>query len=175
MENYTIETLKNALEHGEEIYLGYNFDYPDETWFMDGGVYSNTDYSVRIDDNGKYEVYYCHISDDGGSGGEDTELYDTYEDFISWLKSAHLENCPILLTESLYEDAFKLDFDNVNAYGEILTEDKEDRYICCICGEECIGYGNNPEPVKHEGRCCDACNLHYVIPARIAAIKPEEE
>lgn len=70
---------------------------------------------------------------------------------------------------------FALDFDSVNVYGEILKEGKEDTFICCICGEECTGYGNNPEPFKHEGRCCDACNLHYVIPARLAQMNTEEE
>ena len=39
--------------------------------------------------------------------------------------------------------------------------------ICCICGKKFIGYGNNPEPVKSEGRCCDNCNFSQVIPARI--------
>ena len=73
------------------------------------------------------------------------------------------------------DNPFALDFDAVNVYGETLKEGKEDTFTCCICGEECRGYGNNPEPFKHEGRCCDACNLHYVIPARLAAIKVDEE
>lgn len=40
-------------------------------------------------------------------------------------------------------------------------------HTCCICGEKFIGFGNNPYPVKKEGRCCDECNWKYVIPARI--------
>lgn len=76
------------------------------------------------------------------------------------------------------DDVFKQDFDNINAFGdkvESLKEGKEDKFTCCICGEECTGYGNNPEPYKHEGRCCDACNLKFVIPARLAELnKPEE-
>ena len=70
------------------------------------------------------------------------------------------------------------DFPDVNAYGEkveSLKEGKEDTFTCCICGEECHGYGNNPEPFKQEGRCCDACNLHYVIPARMAQIGNNEK
>lgn len=39
--------------------------------------------------------------------------------------------------------------------------------ICCICGEEFIGYGNNPWPVAEEGECCDQCNSDSVIPARL--------
>lgn len=51
-------------------------------------------------------------------------------------------------------------------------------FKCCICGKQVdFGYGNNPIPVKPNGRCCDTCNLDYVIPARIrrAVFKKEEE
>lgn len=41
---------------------------------------------------------------------------------------------------------------------------------CCLCGKEIekLGNweGNNAEPLK-EGRCCDACNMDKVIPARL--------
>ena len=37
---------------------------------------------------------------------------------------------------------------------------------CCICNRTFEGYGNNPAPLSHNGRCCDECNLHRVIPAR---------
>lgn len=39
---------------------------------------------------------------------------------------------------------------------------------CCICGKKFVEFGNNPYPVKSEGRCCDECNTTYVIPARLA-------
>ena len=52
---------------------------------------------------------------------------------------------------------------------------------CCFCGNEIIGYGNNPDgaairnkegviifPKFIEGeRCCDACDSLYVIPGRL--------
>ena len=41
-----------------------------------------------------------------------------------------------------------------------------DKKICSICGKEYTGWGNNAWPVN-EGRCCDACNWNYVIPARL--------
>ena len=44
---------------------------------------------------------------------------------------------------------------------------EESEYICCICGETATGFGNNPAPVKYEGRCCDRCDNGVVIPARI--------
>lgn len=44
-------------------------------------------------------------------------------------------------------------------------ENKE--HVCCICGKTFVGYGNNPYPIKNEGRCCDSCN-QLVIQERIA-------
>lgn len=41
--------------------------------------------------------------------------------------------------------------------------DKKEK--CCICGAE-IRYGNDPWPVRAEGRCCDKCNWTVVIPER---------
>lgn len=46
-----------------------------------------------------------------------------------------------------------------------------EKKICCICGKEFNNYGNNPYPVKNEGRCCDECNMKYVIPARVQKLK----
>lgn len=43
--------------------------------------------------------------------------------------------------------------------------------ICCICGKEFDGYGNNPYPVKDKGCCCDECNANAVIPARIGILQ----
>lgn len=38
---------------------------------------------------------------------------------------------------------------------------------CCFCNKEIKGYGNNPEPVRKQGMCCEECNLTIVIPERI--------
>ena len=75
-----------------------------------------------------------------------------------------------------FDEAFSLDYDSINAFGETLTEAKGG--TCCICGEHYNGYGNNPDPVKQEGRCCDACNHKFVVPARMAeyqGFEPEED
>ena len=52
----------------------------------------------------------------------------------------------------------------------------KEKQICCLCGKEFEGYGNNPYPlVKDEGaRCCDECN-NDVIMARIAALVKDKE
>ena len=84
------------------------------------------------------------------------------------------DKSPVNIVNS--SDVFKQDFDSVNAYGEkveSLKEAKEE--ICCICGEPIEGYGNNPRPYKHEGRCCDACNLKFVIPARLTELSNSKE
>ena len=47
-------------------------------------------------------------------------------------------------------------------------------YICCLCGEEHEGFGNNPYPLCEDGdfesRCCDDCNTKLVIPARLGKL-----
>ncbi len=52
-----------------------------------------------------------------------------------------------------------------------------DKYICCICGKEHEGFGNNPTGAVDEtkkritwgegDRCCDDCNRQYVLPGRM--------
>ena len=56
---------------------------------------------------------------------------------------------------------------------ESLRSDKQGK--CCICGQNYLGYGNNPWPLKDEGECCDKCNWFRVIPARLGIIITEEE
>ena len=56
--------------------------------------------------------------------------------------------------------------------GSTLTEKKNDVHTCSITGEKYVGYGNNAYPFK--GRCSDWANTHYVIPARIMGVTPEQ-
>ena len=55
------------------------------------------------------------------------------------------------------DNAFDLDFDDVNVYGESLTEAAKHE-DCCICGETIDGSGKNPEPYMSadKGRVCDS-------------------
>lgn len=46
--------------------------------------------------------------------------------------------------------------------------EEQSKSVCCICQREYEGYGNNAEPVA-AGRCCDACNMSVVVPARLEA------
>jgi len=45
--------------------------------------------------------------------------------------------------------------------------------ICCFCGCKIRGYGNSCWPLRksEDARCCDACNLDKVIPARLAELR----
>lgn len=40
---------------------------------------------------------------------------------------------------------------------------------CSICSNTFEGFGNNPWPFDQnkEDRCCDDCNIRFVIPARL--------
>ena len=59
------------------------------------------------------------------------------------------------------------------ADGQVEIQDYDwgdNSWKCCLCDAEFIGgYGNNPDPVvvKHDARCCNACNTNIVIPARL--------
>lgn len=53
---------------------------------------------------------------------------------------------------------------------------EEKKLVCCICGNEINDpYGNNPAPVKEDGRCCNICNDTIVIPARIEELMKKKE
>ena len=47
------------------------------------------------------------------------------------------------------------------------------RFVCCLCGAECTGYGNNPWPLCSDddaARCCDTCNGR-VIAERVRRLR----
>jgi hypothetical protein len=46
--------------------------------------------------------------------------------------------------------------------------------ICVICQRAYQEFGNEAWPV-HSGRCCNLCNDNVVIPARIRAMRKQQE
>lgn len=100
-------------------------------------------------------------------GIENYESFDTVEDAYEYLEQLAFYDNAKLTIPSNFSEAFNLNFEDYNVYGEKLTEAKEN--LCCICGEPLEGYGNNPEPYvdAENGQCCDGCNLKFVMPARL--------
>ena len=39
------------------------------------------------------------------------------------------------------------------------------KFTCCLCGKKVAEYGNNPAPLAGN-KCCNACDMNYVIPVR---------
>lgn len=50
-----------------------------------------------------------------------------------------------------------------------------EKQVCCICGEEFTGFGNNPWPIKEDGQCCDKCNEQVIIARIINAYDKQKE
>lgn len=71
------------------------------------------------------------------------------------------------MTGTTTNEAFKLSFEDVNAYGEILHEGKAIDNVCSICGEKINGaqYPTKPHSSKEDEECCEACYIKFVTPA----------
>lgn len=57
----------------------------------------------------------------------------------------------------------------------LATEHWDEKHVCCICGKEFYGCGNNPDPVVDvraytDPRCCDECNDTIVVPKRLEQV-----
>lgn len=50
---------------------------------------------------------------------------------------------------------------------DLIKQERNRKYTCCICHNVYRGYGNNPQPLimKAGSRCCDDCNW-FVIQER---------
>jgi polyhydroxyalkanoate synthesis regulator phasin len=157
--NCSVYSLK-ALEDHDDVHLLQPKDiiyYYDEGVLYDKNHVPVLDYDLNV----KNEEERPKISADATS---DERFKDVYQDRMT----------DRTFVETLEED-FYVDFDDVNIYGVKLKEGKEVEYTCCICGDEFEGYGNNPAPYKESGKCCDACNRKFVIPARLMASQENED
>lgn len=153
--NCSIYTLNNLGDEKDVTKL-MNSDiiyYYDDGILYDKNHVKVMDYdlSIKNEENRKrFNTDVKNISD--------KEFKNNYEDRLTDVTE---------LDETFYANhELDLDFDDINVYGENLTE-AVSKHTCCICGEEFVGYGNNPEPYKKDGVCCDACNIKFVIPARL--------
>lgn len=64
--------------------------------------------------------------------------------------------------------------DSIEKFVDLCKQANEKCYTCCICEKKCVGFGNNPAPVKYFGKCCDDCNSSVVITARLVGRKLEK-
>ena len=155
--NCSVYSLKALADH-DDVHL---LQPKDIIYYYDDGVLYDKNHVPVLDYdlNVKNEEERPKISVDATS---DERFKDVYQDRMT----------DRTVAESL-ED-FYMDFDDVNAFGIKLHEGKEAEYTCCICGDDFEGYGNNPSPYKESGKCCDACNRKFVIPARLMQLQDEE-
>ena len=97
----TAEKLKELLDAGEVIALGANTaDAGNDIIFSDGDYYGSTEYQADKEGD-KYAVtptYYSHHGDDVLAEDE-TELFDTFEEFLDYIRGLELDD--FVLEESL--------------------------------------------------------------------------
>lgn len=170
------EAFKLAIERGEEVDLGINQADVDKM-FVNDDVYSDTVYITGKDNNG----YYIATALEGNSGEVeegDTKYYDSFDELVNAIQAVDWSTGELLVELPTEEvtNPFDQTFEAYDIFGNRLTEAKEEKEqeVCCICGEPIEGYGNNAEPYKH-GKCCDACNFKFVIPARLNIVDTAEE
>lgn len=130
----------------------------DIIYYYDDGILYDKNH-VKVMD---YDLYIKHEEERKQFSGDiedipDEKFNDEYDDRIT--HNTVLENITELNQE--FEDI------------DMLGESKDNKFVCCICGEQSEGYGNNPKPYKEGGKCCDSCNLKFVVPARYSQYKDE--
>jgi len=155
--NCSIYTLNNLPDDDKDVHKLTNRDI---IYYYDDGILYDKNH-VKVMD---YDLFIRKEEQrkrfpGGVDSVSDQEFNRVYQDRV---------------TESLVDNPFNLNFDSYNAYGEKLVEGKVADNICCICGEPYEGYGNNAEPYA-DGYCCDSCNIHFVIPARLSALHQDDE
>ena len=145
--------------------------------------YSSIDKTwLKYYDKDKYILGSTNWSDDGGEGSNEEVEFNNFDELFNELYNIDFDQCNIDLDDEhrpeeseVSDNPFDQTFESFDIYGNKLTEAKEEEpKVCCICGEEYEGYGNNAEPYK-TGYCCDACNLKFVIPARMQAMNSDKE
>ena len=182
-ENCSVYSLK-GLGDNRDVHKLTNKDiiyYYDDGILYDKNHVKVMDYDLYIKHEEERKKFPGDINNVSGSA-----FIDEYDDRITDVTGPGIEesaNTGAEQSKDLMEAAvnpFGLEFESYDACGEKvgkldenLAEAKEE--TCCICGEPLEGQGNNPEPYRHEGRCCDACNIKFVLPARMEELDGEKQ
>lgn len=110
----------------------------------------------RITDSDKF---ICNVISVTGKMVEQKE-FNSFEEACSFrnqkLKLKNIEDVEIYSSKTNY-----IPFACEDAVEEEAPVEK-----CCICGKELEDCGSTPYPIAEEGKCCDECNLEFVLPAR---------
>ncbi len=138
--------FKDTLEHANDVVLSLIAQAK-----KDSTEAKNDVSNFKLDDRSIDSIFLCYA------------IKELVED--DWNKLSEIA------TPAQEENPFDLEFEDSKL--ENLKEAKEE--TCCICGEPIEGYGNNPSPYKQEGRCCDACQSKFVLPARLANINKDKD
>lgn len=161
------QVLQALVDHEETDCIIYTLNNQGDT--KDVGKLTDNDIIYYYQDGILYDKNHVRIMDYDLSIKHEEEREKINPNTVSDARFADVY-ADRIADVSVEEEYFNLDF-------PALTEAKE-KQVCCICGEEIKGYGNNPEPyhsAENGERCCDACNLKFVIPARLEGIQNEDK
>lgn len=184
-----IDSYNPEIEYEGTVWYenGYKQDWDTPEW----DCYDDTTYSMEIDFEEFIDITWRHTSSWTGPLDclkeaniyEDPDSEDEFnpEEILYVLN--HLDDEAYDRLDKKLQEVYDEDHerDYYDYYDESLNSLKEDvevtfdndeneKQVCCICGEEYTGYGNNAEPYK-EGRCCDKCNRKFVIPSRLNKLR----
>lgn len=181
-----IDSYNPEIEYEGTVWYenGYKQDWDTPEW----DCYDDTTYSMEIDFEELIDITWRYTSRDTAPLDclKEANIYEdpwTEDEFkpeeILYVLN-HLDDDAYDLLDKKLQEVYDEDHER-DYYDESLNSLKEDvevafdndeneKQVCCICGEEYTGYGNNAEPYK-EGRCCDKCNRKFVIPSRLNKLR----
>lgn len=162
------EVLKTLIEHENEDCIVYTLlNLGDD---KDVAKLNDNDVIYYYEDLVLYDKNHVRIMDYDLSIKKEEEREKINPDKVSDEKLADVYSDR--MTELTELDESKIVKGDEMKGKEQISETKEG--VCCICGGDIEGYGNNAEPYAH-GKCCDACNFKFVIPARLEHLKDDSE
>ena len=139
------DRMTDATELEEEmssllpIFDDYDYDVIDADYTAEGEIIVSLNHNVRDIEDAAEELIDC------------LEKHGMH--IVDWNTNGH----NVFIFELSPDNELDLDFDDINVFGEKLTEAKE--HYCSICGEPLDGAGH----VTDNGIVCDGCELHFAI------------
>ena len=121
-------------------------------------IFNNCDYDIIDADytaQGEVIVSLNHnVSDIEATAEELTSCLEKHGmSVLDW----NTNGSNVFIFELSPDNAFDMDFEDINVFGEKLTEAKE--RVCCKCGEPLSG----DEHLTDDGLACDGCYLHFYM------------